>query len=231
LRIIFLVGDAPPHMDYNDDVKYPLTCKKALEKGIFINTIQCGNDADCRRYWKDIAAKAGGDFVAIPQTGGVRVIATPFDDDLAASAGKLMDTALIYGNAAQKQLGERMLRVARMLRGPAAADRAAFAAKSKRINPCDLLDDIQARAVKLENVKPDHLPDSLRKLRTLAERRAELEKVAAKRAELYKQALELERKRAGHIKNVLAGDKDAAGFDAGVLAILRKQAKKFDIAY
>src|SRR4051812_24108853 len=28
LRIIFLVGDAPPHMDYTDDVKYPDTCKK-----------------------------------------------------------------------------------------------------------------------------------------------------------------------------------------------------------
>src|SRR5262249_277476 len=43
LRIIFLVGDAPPHMDYKDDVKYPETCKLASEKGIIINTVQCGN--------------------------------------------------------------------------------------------------------------------------------------------------------------------------------------------
>ena len=42
LKIIFLVGDAPPHMDYTDDVKYPDTCKLAAEKGIFINTVQCG---------------------------------------------------------------------------------------------------------------------------------------------------------------------------------------------
>src|SRR4051794_6136845 len=42
LRIIFLVGDAPPHMDYKDDVKYPDTCKRAVEKGILVNTIQCG---------------------------------------------------------------------------------------------------------------------------------------------------------------------------------------------
>ena len=33
LRIIFLVGDAPPHMDYTDDVKYPETCKKAVQEG------------------------------------------------------------------------------------------------------------------------------------------------------------------------------------------------------
>src|SRR4051794_23493131 len=40
LRIIFLVGDAPPHMDYADDVKYPETCKKAVAKGLIINTVQ-----------------------------------------------------------------------------------------------------------------------------------------------------------------------------------------------
>src|SRR6478672_6965914 len=71
LKIIFLVGDAPPHMDYKDDVKYPETCKKAVEKGILINTIQCGVDAECTKAWKDIAVKSEGSYVAIPQDGGV----------------------------------------------------------------------------------------------------------------------------------------------------------------
>ena len=81
LRIIFLVEKAtrPPHMDYTDDVKYPETCKKAVEKGIIINTIQCGNDANCTKYWKDVAVKSEGSFAAIPQTGGVVAVATPFD--------------------------------------------------------------------------------------------------------------------------------------------------------
>src|SRR4051812_3213908 len=70
LRIIFLVGDAPPHMDYKDDVKYPQTCQKAVAKGIIINTIQCGTDADCTKYWRDIAAKSEGSYAAIPQSGG-----------------------------------------------------------------------------------------------------------------------------------------------------------------
>jgi hypothetical protein len=133
LKIIFLVGDAPPHMDYNDDVKYPETCKKAVEKGILINTVQCGSDASCAKYWKDIASRAGGEFVVIPQAGGVRVVATPHDDRLATLLRDLMDTALIYGNAAQKRAGENAVRLAKTLRGPTAADRAAFAAKSKRI--------------------------------------------------------------------------------------------------
>ena len=46
IKLIFLVGDAPPHMDYADDVKYPDTILKANAKNIFINAIQCGTDAD-----------------------------------------------------------------------------------------------------------------------------------------------------------------------------------------
>src|ERR1700719_3724149 len=96
LRIIFLVGDAEPHMDYPDDVKYPVTCKKAVEKGIVINTVQCGRDADCMRYWKEIAGLAQGAHVEIPQTGGVVALTTPFDKDLARVGTKLMQTALIF---------------------------------------------------------------------------------------------------------------------------------------
>jgi Mg-chelatase subunit ChlD len=82
LRIIFLVGDAPPHMDYKDDVKYPETCKKAAAKGIIINTVQCGNDPECRKYWQDICVKAEGTYVQIAQEGGVIAVATPFDKRL-----------------------------------------------------------------------------------------------------------------------------------------------------
>src|SRR3954471_24710293 len=74
LRILFLVGDAPPHMDYKDDVKYPETCKKACEKGIIINTIQCGEDAECTKYWQDICKRAEGSYVKISQEGGARTV-------------------------------------------------------------------------------------------------------------------------------------------------------------
>ncbi len=54
-RVIFLVGDAEPHMDYPDDVKYPVTCKLASQKGININCILCGNSEIAWKYWQDIA--------------------------------------------------------------------------------------------------------------------------------------------------------------------------------
>ena len=232
LRIIFLVGDAPPHMDYTDDVKYPITCKKAIEKGIFINTIQCGRDADCKHYWQDIAGKAEGSYVAIPQTGGVVAVATPFDAPLIKVGADLLRTALIYGDDVQKRKGERMLAAARVLRGPEAADRAAFAAKSKGVSPHDLLDAIHSKRVKLEDVKVEELPDKMKELKTPEERQRFLDDVAARRAALQKEAVELEQKRAEALaaerKKRGAGEKS---FDLEVLEILRKQAKKFDIAY
>src|SRR6478672_6375235 len=54
LRIVFLVGDAPPHMDYKDDVKYPETCKLAVSNDIIINTIHCGKHKDTEKFWRDI---------------------------------------------------------------------------------------------------------------------------------------------------------------------------------
>src|SRR5438270_7355311 len=42
LKIIFLVGDAPPHLDYADGPKYPELCRIAAKKDLIINTVKCG---------------------------------------------------------------------------------------------------------------------------------------------------------------------------------------------
>src|SRR5262249_15682446 len=55
-RVVFLVGDAPPHMDYQDDVKYPATMAAAAAKGIVVNTIQCGGMRETVKPWQEIAA-------------------------------------------------------------------------------------------------------------------------------------------------------------------------------
>ena len=77
LKVIFLVGDAPPHMDYKQDVKYTDSCKLAMKKDIIVNTIQCGNMASTTPIWQEIARKAEGKFARILQSGGVIAIATP----------------------------------------------------------------------------------------------------------------------------------------------------------
>ena len=51
-KVAFLVGDAPPHMDYQDDVKYPQIVAAAAAKGIVVNTIQCGSMSETVTPWQ-----------------------------------------------------------------------------------------------------------------------------------------------------------------------------------
>jgi Mg-chelatase subunit ChlD len=232
LRIIFLVGDAPPHMDYKDDVKYPETCKKAVEKGIIINTVQCGNDPECTKHWKEICQKAEGTFVQIPQEGGVVAIETPYDKRLGEINKELAKGTLVYGDARMRRDGESKKDIAAGLPAASAADRAATAAKGGKAAAYDLLDAIKAKQIKLEELKDDQLPEELRKLKP-EERKEYLAKLEKDRAELNKEALDLDKKRADFIANEQAKSKDKGknAFDSEVLEILRKQAKKQKIEY
>jgi len=232
LRIIFLVGDAPPHMDYKDDVKYPDSCKKACEKGIIINTIQCGADAECTKYWKDICLKAEGSFVAIPQDGGVVAVATPFDARLAEINTAMARSIVVFGTAEKRERDLRKADDAAKLPAAPAADRAGFAGKEGKAASYDLLDAVKAKTVKLEDLKDDQLPAELKKM-TLEERKAHLDKLDKQRTALQKEAVELDKKRSDFIQKKLAENKTGGkdSFDNQVLEVLRKQAKKTGVDY
>src|SRR5438128_2214755 len=68
LKIIFLVGDAPPHMDYADGPKYSEVCKAAVKKDLIINTVQCGAMPETTPVWKEIAQLSEGSYAAIAQS-------------------------------------------------------------------------------------------------------------------------------------------------------------------
>jgi hypothetical protein len=232
LRIIFLVGDAPPHMDYKDDVKYPESCKLARKKGILINTIQCGGHAQTRKFWLDICKLGGGSYVQIAGNGGVVAVSTPYDKELAKINNELSRTTLTYGDRAKQARGLKKRATAAKLPPTAAAERASYLRKTGMVATYDLLDAIKSGKVKLEKLKKEHLPPELQKL-TLKQQKAYLNKLAKRRAELKKQTLALEKRRDTYLKQKLAKDAKKAkdGFDHQVLQILRKQAKKHHIEF
>jgi Mg-chelatase subunit ChlD len=234
LRIIFLVGDAPPHMDYADDVKYPESCKLAADRGIIINTVLCGNDLEAKRVWQELCAKAGGTFAQIAQDGGVQAIDTPFDKELAEINGKLLKTNVCWGYERDRKAGEEKAAAAESLpaAGGLAADSAGFRSKASRLAANDLLDDLKEGKVKLGDIKDDQLPDDLKKMKP-EDRKAHVEKLQKDRDDLKKKALELDKKRLDFIAKKLAEDKGKAkdGFDNQILDTLRKQAEKVNIKY
>ncbi|MFO0879736.1 MAG: VWA domain-containing protein [Gemmataceae bacterium] len=223
IKIIFLVGDAPPHMDYNDDVKYPTTCARAMERGILINCIQCGNDADCTRFWKDICEKGGGNYVAIPQAGGVRGISTPYDKRLVEINAELTRSIIVFGDSRKRESDARKAQTVLTLPPEVAADRAGYLAKEGKAARYDLLDTIRAGKIRLESLRNEELPPELQKM-SARERQDHLNKVGEMRTRLLREAHDLDRQRSANVSKELEKNKDS--FDGQVLDMLRKQSHR-----
>lgn len=130
LRIIFLVGDARPHMDYQDDVKYTATCALANKKGILVNTIQCGRLSGTERVWREIASKTNGTYSAIHQDGGSIRIETEYDQEITELNLRLNSTIILYGSRTEQDNAAKNKGLLRALSAEAMADRSSYMAKS-----------------------------------------------------------------------------------------------------
>src|SRR5262249_46454432 len=97
-QVVFLVGDAPPHTDYQDEPDTKATAVEARRKGMIVNAIQCGNIEGTKEAWQEIAQYGGGRYFAIPQDSGVVTIVTPYDEKLGALSNQLGGTYLAYGS-------------------------------------------------------------------------------------------------------------------------------------
>ncbi len=65
VKMIFLIGDAPPHMDYEDDYDYGEEVKVAQQKEIKIHVIGCSGITSYREgesIFREIAEKTGGTY-------------------------------------------------------------------------------------------------------------------------------------------------------------------------
>lgn len=223
IKILYLVGDAPPHMDYTDDVKYPTTCALAAKRGILINAIQCGNDADCTRHWKDICERGKGAYVAIPQNGGTKATPTPFDRRLAEINAELARGTVVFGDPTKRVADLKKAKAVESLSAEIAADRVGYLAKVGRVARYDLLEAMQSGKFTLASIPSQQLPDELQKM-TPKDRAEYLAKLADKRAKLLAEARELDRQRATHLMKEMEKNKES--FDAQVLLLLRKQTSR-----
>jgi hypothetical protein len=231
LKIVFLVGDYPPHMDYRDDVKYPLTCRDAAKRGIIINTVQCGDVPSTTPVWRDIARLSEGAYVALAQSGNMAVVATPYDDEIARTSAALGETVIAYGDSARRE--EATKKVAEAAAAPASvsADRAAFnlASGGKAIQGLgDLVADVAAGTVDVAKVKLDLLPPEMQKL-SPAQRAALVGEVQKKRDALNATLANLASKRATFLdqeQKRLAKAGAGDSFDAKVAEIIAAEATR-----
>jgi Mg-chelatase subunit ChlD len=235
LKIIFLVGDAPPHMDYVAGPKYPQVCQEAAKKDLIINTVQCGSIAVTAPFWKEIAQLSEGSYAAIAQSGNMAVIATPLDGELAELNRKLGTTLVAYGGERARRVVASKQLAAEAAPASVAADRLAFNARSgvSVQGEGELLDGLSSGKVKLESLKKDQLPPELQKLDS-DELKAEIGKKQAERADVQARIQKLSKEREEYIvaeRKRLAGEGKGDSFDAKVAASIRAQAARKGIEY
>ena len=241
LKLVFLVGDAPPHMDYQDDVKYPEICKLAAKSNIILNTVQCGNMASTTPVWEEIAKLAEGDYVAIAQSGGVAAISTPVDAEIAKLNRELGITVVAYGDSATRRVVRGKIALAAEAKEEVAADRlSVLSFKSKASaedaggagfasayvdGGGDLVEDLASGRVAFDKVETEKLPENVRKMSD-EERKKYLDEQVAKRKELQKKLDELLAKRRDFVteeKKRLAKSGKKDGFDEKVSEIISKR--------
>ena len=218
-KVVFLIGDAPAHMEYQDDVKYPTTIAAASAKGIVINVVQAGQNASTKRQWTRIAQLGDGAFFQVEQSGNAVALATPFDKDLAELSAKLDSTRLYYGNEEELAEKQRKINATDKLHAESSlasrARRATFnASKSGEANlfgEGELVDDVAKGRADLSDIEHGALPEALQAM-TPAEQTALIKETAAKRQELQSQIDDLAEQRTGYLKKKveeLGGAKDS----------------------
>lgn len=231
-RMIFLVGDAPSQ-HYNDGYDAATWAKKAIEKGIVVNTIRCGADATTEREFLALAHAADGTYASIGQTGGMVATRTPYDDELAKLNAKLAGTSLFAGGRAEREERFAAAREVAAMPAPAAADRAAFATKSG--GGLGLLGgsgggaiDLAAEPSRLGSLGDDALPDTLKKLSPEA-RKAAVEQAAKDRKAVEAEMTKLAQQRDAWLAKNAETKHDS--FDEQVFETVKKKAKSAGVAY
>jgi len=238
-KVVFLVGDAPPHMDYQDGVQYPRVIADAAAKGIVVNTIQCGSMSETVAPWQHIASLGSGRYFTVEQAGGAVAIATPFDSQIATLSAALDSTRVYYGTAQ-----ERLAMAAKVAATERLNEEASIAALARRgafnvsesgagnfLGERELVAAVASGRVDLAALPPAALPPAVAEL-PAEQQRTFLAETAKKREELQRQIATLAAERDTYIEDELeAQGGAAASLDQRIYDAVREQAAPLGLDY
>lgn len=237
-QAIFLVGDAPPHMDYQE-VQYPETIAAANAKGIVVNTIQCGEIPLTVEPWTRIASLGQGSFFQVEQAGGAVAFESPYDAEIAELAAKLDDTRLYYGSDEEKAVMAQKVAATEKLTASASvasrARRGAFnissGGRKNMLGEQELVAAVVNGEVELDELDEEVLPERLRPMAP-EEQKEYVTGLASERAELQKRIQVLAADRDSYIKSKVekAGGLDDS-LDRQIYEAVKDQAGKAGLEY
>ncbi|HEV7768184.1 MAG TPA: vWA domain-containing protein [Thermoanaerobaculia bacterium] len=226
LKVIFIAGNEPftqGTVDFKD------SCRKAIARGITVNTIYCGDKREgIGTQWKQGADMADGRFMSIDQNAVVADVPAPQDKEIATLGTELNKTYIAYGQSGRAGAARQSSQDSN-LSDKMSANVARQVAKSSAYytnSSWDLVDAKKEGQVDLDKIPAKDLPVEMQKM-TPAQRKAHVDNAAKKRGEIQTkiQKLDVERKKfiAAEMKKKAPG---ANTLDAAIVASARDAGAK-----
>jgi hypothetical protein len=233
-KAIFIAGNEP---FTQGPVDYRTACRSAIEAGIIVNTIHCGDATQGENSgWKDGAVLADGRYMSIDHNRSIVAIPAPQDGEIARLGTALNSTYIPYGMMGVEGQARQAVQDANAVAVSVNAVVSRNVSKGSATLYCndvwDLVDAIKTGRCKLDDLKDEDLNEDFRKL-SKPERRAFVERATKQREEIQKQILDLNRRREAFLAEEARKQAGPGGetLDSAILKAVREQAVRANIKF
>jgi hypothetical protein len=231
-KAVFIAGNEP--FDQGP-IKPNDSCKAAIQKGIVVNTIHCGNRAEGENSgWRTGAALAEGRFLTIDQDKAVVHIEAPQDKEITRLSIELNRTYVTYGKDGARGIANQTAQDSNAFKyekSGAAVQRALTKTSSNYKNSTwDLVDACKKDGVKLEAIPAAELPEELKPLAPGA-RQAYIDQKADERSKLQSDINRLNEERKKFVAEKAKEKGAEATLDNAISQVVREQAAKKAIEF
>lgn len=201
MKLIYIAGNEP--FDQQGSINYKEAISEAVGKNVFVNTIHCGDDQSGQLgFWKDGALKGKGEYFFIDQNQKIRYIPTPYDVKIDDCNTRLNSTYMYYGRdgGKMKERQEEQDMAAASISYENKQSRAEAKAGSNYSNAgWDLVDAVNQKQIKLEDVEKSTLPEQYKNM-TTKQLQAEIDRLNKERTAIQKEIMDLSSQREAFIQ-------------------------------
>ncbi len=226
-KAMFIAGNEP---FTQGPVSSQDACKAAIQKGVVVNTIHCGDQAQGERGgWRTGAALAEGKYLTINQDKAIVHVDTPQDQEITRLSIELNKTYISYGKDGARGMANQTAQdnnASSYKQAGSAVERAVTKTSANYKNSTwDLVDACKKDGLKLADVPEAELPAELKKM-TPEERQAYVDKNAAERTEIQIKIKNLNDERQAYIAKAAKEKGQDDTLDKAMAKAVREQAEK-----
>ncbi len=231
-KAVFIAGNEP---FTQGPVNSQDACKAAIQKGVVVNTIHCGNQSDGENGgWRTGAALAEGRFLTIDQDKAIVHVEAPQDKEITRLSVEINKTYITYGKNGARGASNQMIQDSNASvykQAGAEVQRALTKASANYKNSTwDLVDACKKDGLKLEEVQEADLPAELKALKP-EQRQSYLDEKSAEREKLQAQIKKLNEERQSYVAEKAKESGKDDTLDKAIVKAVREQAEKKAITF